>query len=147
MKVLLLKDVPGIGNKGQIKEVKEGYALNLMIPRKLAVSADTVTVKNFNTAVQAKKDREAVHEELIKKTLLEIKGKVVIVKAKASEKGKLFKSIHGEEVAKAFEKEHQIKIDGSWLPKNFSIKEVCELNVLIEKFGLKVDFFVKVEAE
>lgn len=147
MKVLLLKDVPGIGNKGQIKEVKEGYALNLMIPRKLAVPADTVTVKNFNTAVQAKKDKEAVHEELIKKSLLEIKDKTVLVKAKASEKGKLFKSIHGEEVAKAFELEHKIKIDGSWLPKNFSIKEVGESTVSIDKLGLRVDFFVKVEAE
>lgn len=147
MKVLLLKDVPGIGNKGQIKEVKEGYALNLMIPRKLAVPADTVTVKNFNTAVQAKKDKEAVHEELTKKSLLEIKGKTVVIKAKASEKGKLFKSIHGEEVAKAFEAEYQVKIDGSWFPKNFSIKEVGESNVSIEKFGLKVEFIVKVEAE
>jgi large subunit ribosomal protein L9 len=147
MKVLLLKDVVGIGNKGQIKDVKQGYALNHMIPRKLAVPADTMTVKNFNTAVQAKKDKEAIHEELIKKSLLEIKGKTVLVKAKASEKGKLFKSIHEEEVAKAFELEHQIKIDGSWLPKNFSIKEVGESTVSIEKFGLKIDFVLKVEAE
>jgi len=147
MKVLLLKDVPGIGNKGQIREVKEGYALNLMIPRKLAVPADTVTVKNFNTAVQAKKDKEAIQEELIKKTLLEIKGKTVVVKAKASEKGKLFKSVHGEEVSKAFEAEYQVKIDGAWLPKNFSIKEVGESSVSIEKFGLKVEFIIKVEAE
>jgi large subunit ribosomal protein L9 len=147
MKVLLLKDVSGIGNKGQIKEVKEGYALNLMIPNKLAVAADAVTVKNFTTAQQNKKDREAVHEELIKKTLLEIKGKSVTIKAKASEKGKLFKSVHGDDVAKAFEAEHKIKIDGSWLPKNFSLKEVGESTITIDKGGLKVEIIIKVQAE
>jgi large subunit ribosomal protein L9 len=147
MKVLLIRDVGGMGNKGQIKDVKEGYALNYMIPNKLAVLADTVTVKNFNSSVQAKKDKDALHEELVKKSLLEIKGKSVVIKAKASEKGKLFKSIHGEDVAKAFEAEHQIKIDGTWLPKNFAIKEVGESTIIIEKVGLKVEVIIKVEAE
>jgi len=147
MKVLMLKDVAGVGQKGQIKEMKDGYVLNFLIPNKLGVLADNATVKNFNINEQAKKDRDAIHEELIKKTLLEIKGKAIVVKAKASEKGKLFKSVHGDEVAKAFEAEYHVKIDGSWLSKNFSIKEVGESAVSIEKFGLKVEFIVKVEAE
>jgi len=143
----MLKDVAGIGKKGQIKDIKEGHALNYIIPNKLGVSADAVTIKNFNIAEQAKKDREAIHEELIKKTLLEIKDKTLVVKAKASEKGKLFKSVHGDDVAKAFEAEYHVKMDDSWLPKNFSIKEVGESNISIEKFGLKVEFIVKIEAE
>ena len=147
MKILMLKDVAGIGKKGQIKDIKEGHALNYIIPNKLGVSADAVTIKNFNIAEQAKKDREAIHEELIKKTLLEIKDKTLVVKAKASEKGKLFKSVHGDDVAKAFEAEYHVKMDDSWLPKNFSIKEVGESNISIEKFGLKVEFIVKIEAE
>ena len=147
MKILMLRDVAGIGQKGQIKEIKEGHALNYIIPNKLGVLADAVTIKNFNVAEKAKKDREVVHEELIKKTLLEIKGKVLVVKAKASEKGKLFKSVHGGDVAKAFEAEYHVKMDDSWLPKNFSIKEVGESDISIEKFGLKVEFILKVEAE
>jgi len=147
MKILMLKDVAGIGQKGQIKDIKEGHALNYIIPNKLGVLADTVTIKNFNVAEQAKKDREAIHEELIKKTLLEMKDKVVVIKAKASEKGKLFKSVHSEEVSKAFEAEYQVKIDGSWFPKNFSIKEVGESPLVIEKLGLKVGIIIKVVAE
>ena len=143
----MLKDVAGIGQKGQIKDIKEGHALNYIIPNKLGVLADTVTIKNFNVAEQAKKDREAIHEELIKKTLLEMKDKVVVIKAKASEKGKLFKSVHSEEVSKAFEAEYQVKIDGSWFPKNFSIKEVGESPLVIEKLGLKVGIIIKVVAE
>ncbi len=147
MKVLLLRDVSGMGNKGQIKEVKEGYALNYMIPNKLAVPADGITVKNFKVAEQAKKDKEAIHEELIKKTLLDIKGKRVLITTKASEKGKLFKSIHGLDVSKAFQLEHNIKIDESWFPKNFSIKEVGEVKVVIEKIGLKTEVIVSVKSE
>jgi ribosomal protein L9 len=86
-------------------------------------------------------------ELLIVTDTSEIKDKVLVVKAKASEKGKLFKSVHGGEVAKAFEAEYHVKMDDSWLPKNFSIKEVGESNVSIEKFGLKVEFILKVEAE
>lgn len=142
----MLKDVAGIGQKGQIKDIKEGHALNYIIPNKLGVLADSITIKNFKVAEQAKKDREAVHEELIKKTLLEIKDKVVVIKAKASEKGKLFKSVHGEEVSKAFEAEYQVKIDSSWFPKNFSIKEVGESSLVIEKLGLKVGIIIKVVA-
>jgi len=147
MKVLMLKDVSGIGNRGQIKEVKQGYALNYLLPNKLAILADDKTIKNFQTTEQAKKDKEALHDELAKKNLLEIDDKVVVIKSKASEKGKLFKSIHAEEIAKALELDHGIKINSLWLPKNFAIKEIGESKVVIEKLGLKISFTVRVETE
>lgn len=146
MKVLLLKDVPLMGNKGQIKDVKEGYALNYMIPNKLAVLADDVTLKNFKTAVQAKKDKEAVHEELIKEVLSSLKGKTVSIKSKASEKGKLFKSIHGKDIVKALKENHNIKIDESWLP-TVSIKEVGESSLVIKKSGITAEIKIEVLAE
>lgn len=146
MKVLLLRDVAGMGNKGQIKEVKEGYALNYMIPNKLAVPADSVIVKNFNTVLKAKKDKEVIQEELAKESLLEIKDKKISIKAKASEKGKLFKSVHGKDVVNAFKENHNIKIDESWLP-NISIKEVGESKITIKKFGISIEFVIEVLAE
>jgi len=146
MKVLLLKDVPLMGNKGQIKDVKEGYALNYMIPNKLAVLADDVTLKNFKTAVQAKKDKEAVHEELIKEVLSSLKGKTVSIKTKASEKGKLFKSIHGKDIVNALKENHNIKIDESWLP-TVSIKEVGESSLVIKKSGVTAEIKIEVLGE
>jgi large subunit ribosomal protein L9 len=146
MKVLLLKDVPLMGNKGQIKDVKEGYALNYMIPNKLAVLADDVTLKNFKTAVQAKKDKEAVHEELIKEALSSLKGKTVSIKSKASEKGKLFKSVHGKDIVKALKENHNLKIDESWLP-TVSIKEVGESSLVIKKSGITAEIKIEVLAE
>ena len=143
----MLKDVSGIGNRGQVKEVKQGYAINYLIPNKLAIAADVKVVNNFNAVLQAKKDREVVHEELAKKTIAEIKGKSVTVKAKASEKGHLFKAVHADDIAKAFASQNQIQIDASWLPKSFSIKEVGQSTVTIEKSGLKADITVYVEAE
>jgi len=147
MKVLMLKDVSGIGNRGQVKEVKQGYAINYLIPNKLAVAADMKVVNNFNAVLQAKKDREIVHEELAKKTISEIKGKSVTVKAKSSEKGHLFKAVHAEEIAKAFASQNQIQIDATWLPKGFSIKEVGQSDVTLKKFGMKADIKIYIEAE
>jgi large subunit ribosomal protein L9 len=146
MKVLLLKDMPLMGNKGQIKDVKEGYALNYMIPNKLAVLADDVTLKNFKTAVQAKKDKEAVYEELTKDVLSSLKGKTVSIKTKASEKGKLFKSIHGKDIVNALKENHNIKIDESWIP-TVSIKEVGESSLIIKKSGITAEIKIEVLAE
>ena len=41
MRIALLKDVPGLGRKNDVKDVSDGYALNLLIPRRLAEAATT----------------------------------------------------------------------------------------------------------
>ena len=46
MKVMLLKDVPGVGHKNEIKCVSDGHAFNMLIPRKLAVASTTSTIAN-----------------------------------------------------------------------------------------------------
>jgi len=144
MKVLMLKDVPLIGNKGQIKEVKQGYALNYLIPNKLAVLEDQKVVNNFNTQEKAKKDKELIHEELIKKTISEISGREVVIQAKKNDKGKLFKAIHADDIVLAFQKEHNLKIDKNWLPKNLSLKEVGDSKIEINFHNAKAVCVVKI---
>ena len=44
MKILLLKDIPGVGQKNDIKEVAEGFARNFLFPKKLAIRATDMSV-------------------------------------------------------------------------------------------------------
>lgn len=60
MKVILLEDVKSVGKKGDLVEVKEGYAKNFIIPKKLGVEA---TGANMNTLKLQKKNEERLARE------------------------------------------------------------------------------------
>jgi large subunit ribosomal protein L9 len=101
MKVLLTKDVPKIGKKGEIMEAKEGYARNFLIPNGLAVEANESTMKQVEQqkkAVERKKEKE---KEAAQALAAKLKGFTITLRHKAGEEGKLFGSITAAEIADA----------------------------------------------
>lgn len=106
MKVILLQDVKGSGKKGDIVEVSDGYARNLLFKKNLAKEATAVEVNSL----KIKKEAEAFHkkEELDRLTALarEINGKEVVcsVKTGGGEEQKIFGSVTNDAVASALEK-------------------------------------------
>lgn len=64
MKVILLKDVKGTGKKGEMKEVSDGYARNFLFPKKMAVQADSVAIKELN---EKNKSKEIKAQKSMKK--------------------------------------------------------------------------------
>lgn len=105
MKVIFLQDVPGSGKAGDIKEVKDGFARNMLFPKGFAIEA---TKSNLNlleqkkASVQHKKDLE---REAAEQTAARINGKTFKVSAKAGEGGKLFGSVTAKDIAAALKKE------------------------------------------
>jgi len=99
MKVILLKDVPSIGNSGEIRDVKDGYARNFLLPRGLAAPATDSNLHALAQAREAAKQREArlLQEAAALKTRLE--SLVVEVRARAGEDGRLFGSVTAEDIA------------------------------------------------
>ena len=106
MKVILLADVKGTGKKGDIAEVSDGYARNLLFKKNLAKEATAVEVNSL----KIKKEAEEFHrrEEIKRLTALskEINGKEVIcaVKTGGGEENKIFGSVTTEMVAAALSK-------------------------------------------
>lgn len=111
MKVILLKDVKGLGKKGDIVNAKDGYARNFLIPKGFAQEATVGNIKVVEEQKKAKKRRE--EEELKKaKALAEkISSLTVTIKSKAGENGKLFGSITTKDIASALSKQNKVKID------------------------------------
>jgi len=111
MKVILLKDVKGLGKKGEIVNAKDGYARNFLLPKNLAKEATQGNVKVLEEQKTAKKIRQ--EEELAKaKELAEKISKLTVeIKSKSGENGKLFGSITTKEIAEQLNKQHKIKID------------------------------------
>lgn len=101
MKVILTTHVKGLGQKGDIKEVSDGYYQNFLAPRKWAVMA---TIGQVNL-VSAQKAKAVEKLENMKESALAVKekinGKTLTLNEKASESGKLYAALHAKEVAQA----------------------------------------------
>ncbi len=99
MKVILLKNVPNLGEERDIKEVSLGYARNFLIPQGLAEEATEAKIKE----VQARKEKEAKIAELdlekTEKLAQSLEGQTVEITAKASEEGTLYAAISPAKIA------------------------------------------------
>ena len=124
MKVVLNKDIKGIGKKLQIVEVSEGYARNYLLPRKLASLADNKSVneaKTKNDALLFKKQTEIKEAKQLKEKLE--KGYIKF-KHKIGNNGKLFGSITEKDIAEEIQKVYDVKIDKKKINLKVAIKEL-----------------------
>lgn len=144
MKVILLQNIKALGNKGDIKEVAEGYARNFLFPRKLAQAATESGIKNIEA--QKAKEREGERKNIEKMRLLAdtLKEKEIVLKSK-EKNGKLFGSISKKDIAGALgEKRYGIKENNIILSS--PIKNTGEYKIEIKldtgiffKINLKVE--------
>ena len=111
MKVILLEDVKSLGKKGDMVNVSDGYARNMLFPKKLGVEANA---KNRNDLKLQKANQEKVAQEQLDeaKAFAEvITSKTVILPIKVGEGGKTFGSISSKEIAEAAKEQHNLDID------------------------------------
>src|SRR3989344_3292928 len=145
MKVIFLKDVPRVGKKYEVKEVNDGYAMNFLLPKKLAEPATAKALVNLETHKKEIQIEREVQESLLLKNLEEIKGKVLHIKARADDKGHLFSGIHNKEIVEAMHAEHHADIGEEFIALEKPIKEVGEFDVPIVIKGKKSSFKLVVE--
>ena len=105
MEIILKQDVPNLGHKDDIISVKNGYALNYLIPKGLAVNA-TPSLKKMHEEIL----RQRAHkEEKIREEALAIADKIKVLKltigAKTSTKGKIFGSVNTIQISEALKNE------------------------------------------
>lgn len=111
MKVILLEDVKSLGKAGEIVNVSDGYARNMLLPKKLGLEANN---KNLNDLKLKKRHEEKVAKENLeaaKAQAEEISGKEVVVTLKTGEGGKTFGSVSTKEIAAAAKEQIQMELD------------------------------------
>ena len=111
MKVLLRQDVKGQGKAGQIVNVSDGYARNFLFPRQLAVPADAQAMNEVRTKEEAARYHAKVEKDEATQKAALLKDKILEIKAKAGNAGRLFGSVTTKEVAVELEKQFGVKID------------------------------------
>ena len=111
MKVILLEDVKSLGKKGQIVNVSDGYARNMIIPKKLGLEA---TEKNLNDLKLKQKHEEKLAAKKLadaKQMASDLEQIKITVAMKAGESGKVFGSIGAKEIAQAAKDQHGLDLD------------------------------------
>ena len=124
MKVILLEGVKSQGKKGQIIIVSDGYARNMLFPKKLAVEA---TPKNINDLKLQKAHEEKVAKENLEAAKAfkeELETKQVTVAIKVGENGRTFGSVSSKEIAEAAKQQLGYDIDKKKMQLTSPIREL-----------------------
>ena len=145
MKVIFLQDVPRVGKKYDLKEVPDGYAMNFLLPRRLAVIATPKAIIELEVNKKKIAIEKEVQENLLLRNLEEIKGKIIIIKSKTNEKGHLFSAIHKKEIIQAMKKQNQADIGEEFIILEKQIKEIGEFEIQIAIKDKKSSFKLIVE--
>ena len=111
MKVVFLADVKGQGKKDQVKEVSDGYARNILLPKGLAAVADAKVMNEIKNREASKQHKIDVERADAKATADKLTKLTVKITAQAGADGKLYGSVTAKDIAEALEKQFGIVID------------------------------------
>jgi len=140
MKIILLRDVKGLGRKYDIKEAKDGHALNLLIPQGLAVHATDKNVKEFDLKKRTDLEHRKIQEDLLIMNLKELSGAKIEMTEKANDKGHLFAGIHKEQIIPEIKKQTRIDMLPEFLILEKPIKEIGEHEITVKVADKTVKF-------
>lgn len=146
MKVVLLTDVKNVGKKGQVVEVSDSYARNVLIKKNQGLEA---TGKNMNDLkLQKANDEKVAAQNLADARVLaeQIEKSSIVLKVKVGEGGKLFGSISTKEIAEAVKEQLDLEVDKKKIQLTNPIKSTGEMDVPI-KLHTKVTARLKVHVE
>ena len=132
MQIVLTKDVPNLGQKGEVKNVINGYFRNFLAPRAKAVR---VTPKLMKQILEQQKQREKRREDMLAKAedLAErLTAMTITFKQKATPKGKLYAAVSEKSIQAELEKHLEFDLDTHMVQLEAPIKELGEFEVTIK---------------
>ena len=99
MRVILKRDIKGVGREGEIKDVKDGYARNFLFPQGAAVVADAGAVKNWERHREQREERDRALRAEAEATAERLRKLRLEIGVRAGEKDRLFGSVTNREIA------------------------------------------------
>ncbi len=134
MKVILLTDVKGRGNEGDVIEVARGFGVNYLLPRKMATEATPGNIKQLEARMHNIRKREIGRHADAESLAATINGTKLIIEAKAGDTGKLFGSITAGAVAAALAAQIGVDIDRRKIGVHGHIKTLGDFPVIISLY-------------
>jgi large subunit ribosomal protein L9 len=148
MKVILTAEVKGKGHEGDVVDVARGYAVNYLMPRKMAIIATTGNIKQLEARMSNINKRNTARLTDAESIAASIEGKSIMIEAKAGQDGKLFGSVTTLMIEEAVEAQLGADIDHKRMNLTRPIKTTGEHVVVVSVFGeVKASLTVKVVGE
>lgn len=145
MKVIMIKDVGGVGRRDEVKEVSDGFAMNSLIPQGKAIQATPERVAALSKKRENEQESQASADARAAADAKRLSGALIHVFANANEQRHLYKQISREEIAAAIKKETGIAVDTHHLDPLEHIKTLGDFPVALSLHGHKASVTVQVE--
>ena len=128
MEIILTEDVKGLGKQGELKNVKQGYALNYLIPKGLAFKATKANMKKLEEYKRTLEKRKIREEQKTKELIEKLNTISCNITTQAGDDDKLYGSVTNQDIANAL-KEQGIDIDKRKIILEEPIKKLGVYNV------------------
>ena len=147
MKVILTRDVKGVGRMHDEVVAADGYALNYLIPQKMAIPATQSALKEAEVRRTQRVEQAALDAALVAQNIASLADARVVIKMKANEKGHLYDAVGESEIKKALQEQAHIELPDGVIKLEKPIKEIGTFDIPLasgETFG---KFSITIEAE
>jgi large subunit ribosomal protein L9 len=134
MQVILIQDVDNLGGANELVSVKDGYARNFLIPRKLAVEASSSNLKQMGEKMKQLQKKEAKLLAEIKSVISVLNESPLKIGAKTGTSGKIFGSVTSLQIARAIRDQKGYEIDRKRISITDEVKELGTYKASID-FG------------
>jgi large subunit ribosomal protein L9 len=146
MRVLLRSDVSGLGKRGDLVDVANGYARNYLVPKGLAIKANAGMEAQAESRRRSRDVRDATQRAQAEDVARQLVPTVITVKAKAGSEGKLFGSVTTNDVVEAVREQTGIELDRHDLDTGEHIK-TTGTHAVQAKLHSEVQFQITIEVE
>ena len=148
MKVLLIKDVNGLGKVGEVKDVKPGYGQNFLIKKGFAKPATEEILAQHKADEEKKAADLAAEIAKLKEIATKLDKAEIIITKKLGQNGHLFGAVTKDEIAHALQEQHSIEIDKKHITDKKVIKSIGEHDVDLRLgHGIHATLHVDVQGE
>jgi large subunit ribosomal protein L9 len=148
MKVILLENIEGVGKAGEMKEVKDGFGRNFLIPRHLAMLGTQGNIKGVQARARKLIDQKERVLKTVEVTKQKLEAALLTIKHRAGQDGKLFGSVTSKELAEAIKHELGLELDRKSIRLDEPIKMTgaYTVDIHLEK-AISAQLKVEVEQE
>ena len=148
MKVILKDNIKGVGKKDEVINASDGYARNFLLPKGLAVEANSENMSKLKAKEDSKAYKKEQEKEEAKKISEKLAGIQLKVPVKSGENGKIFGGVSAKEIADLLKLNYNIEVDKKKIDLKETIKTLGLRTVTIKLYdgvvgNLKVDVISK----
>lgn len=131
MKVVLLEDVKKVGKKGEIVEVSEAYARNVIIKKGLGLEGTATNINNAKQKQESNQFHAAQASDEAKVLAKQLEKVEVTIPVKMGENGRVFGSVTAKDVAEAVKAAYQVELDKKKLEIKDALKTLGTHDVVV----------------